>query len=68
MFYCGDDAAAKEAVRSLIRDLRFVPVDAGPLRAARLLEPLGMLWSQLAREHGMGRRIAFALLGAPKDA
>lgn len=68
MFYCGDDAAAKEAVRSLIKDLRFIPVDAGPLHAARLLEPLGMLWSQLAREQGLGRKIAFALLGGPKDA
>lgn len=63
MFYCGDDPSAKEAVASLITDLRFVPIDAGPLRAARLLEPLGMLWSQLAREQGLGRRIAFALLG-----
>jgi len=68
MFYCGDDAPAKHAVASLIRDLRFVPVDAGPLRAARLLEPLGMLWSQLAREQGLGRNIAFALLGERKDA
>jgi 8-hydroxy-5-deazaflavin:NADPH oxidoreductase len=63
MFYCGDDAAAKQVVKGLIEDLRFVAVDAGPLRAARLLEPLGMLWSQLAREQGLGRKIAFALLG-----
>jgi predicted dinucleotide-binding enzyme len=68
MFYCGDDAPAKEAVAVLIADLRFVPIDAGPLRAARLLEPLGMLWSQLAREQGRGRKIAFALLGAGRHA
>jgi predicted dinucleotide-binding enzyme len=68
MFYCGDDAEAKRAVAALIADLQFVPIDAGPLRAARLLEPLGMLWSQLAREQGLGRGIAFALLGGGRRA
>lgn len=39
MFLCGDDAAAKDTVAGLARELGFDPVDAGPLRQARLLEP-----------------------------
>jgi 8-hydroxy-5-deazaflavin:NADPH oxidoreductase len=65
MFYCGDDPNAKHAVAVLIRKLRFIPIDAGGLAAARLLEPLGLLWSRLAREQGLGRGLAFALLGGP---
>jgi hypothetical protein len=29
---------------ALVAKLGFEPVDAGPLRIARLLEPYGMLW------------------------
>jgi predicted dinucleotide-binding enzyme len=43
VFYAGDDDGAKRTVRSLIESMGFDPVDAGPLRNARLLEPLGML-------------------------
>src|SRR5579871_1934725 len=34
MFFCGDDAHAKEVVRELISELGFEPVDAGPLSRA----------------------------------
>lgn len=61
MFYCGDDAAAKRTAHALVGELGFAPVDAGPLTAARLLEPLAMLWISLAMK-GMGRDFAFALL------
>jgi predicted dinucleotide-binding enzyme len=44
MFYCGDDAQAKSAAKTLAADLGFDPIDAGPLRIARLLEPYAMLW------------------------
>jgi hypothetical protein len=48
--YCGDDAEAKETVADLIRDTGFEPVDAGPLRVARWMEPFGLLVAQLAYE------------------
>jgi len=44
----GDDPAAKEAVIQLGRDLGFDPVDAGPLKNARYLEPLAMWMIYLA--------------------
>ena len=54
VFYAGDDAHAKEAVRKLIDTLGFDPVDAGPLQNARYLEPLGMLniWFGYAANRG----------------
>ena len=62
MFVCGDDAAAKPAVLELVAELGFDVVDAGPLRVARLLEALAMLWIHLATNQRLGREIAFALL------
>jgi predicted dinucleotide-binding enzyme len=58
----GDDADAKRVVGELAADLGFEPLDAGPLQAARLLEPLAMLWVSLAVRGGMGRQFAFGLL------
>jgi len=62
MFVCGDNATAKPAVLDLVAELGFDTVDAGPLKVARLLEPLAMLWIQLALHQGLGREIAFGLL------
>lgn len=62
MFYCGDDAGAKQVVRKLIDELVFEAVDAGPLRQARLLEPFALLWISMALKQGMGRDFAFELL------
>jgi len=62
MFYCGDDGEAKRAVASLIADLGFEPLDAGPLSQARLLEPFAMLWISMALKYGYGRDIGFRLL------
>lgn len=62
MFYCGDDAAAKQTVKPLVEQLGFEAVDAGPLRQARLLEPFALLWISLAYMAGQGREIAFKLL------
>lgn len=39
----------------------FEAIDSGHLRAARLLEPLAMLWIELARKRGLGSDFAFAL-------
>lgn len=62
MFYCGDDAAAKQTVAGLIGELGLDPVDAGPLKSARLLEPFGMLWINMAFPQGHGREIGFRFL------
>lgn len=62
MFYCGDDAEAKRTVEQLIVTLGFAPVDAGPLSAARYLEPLAMLWIHLAYRMGHGPNIGLHLL------
>ncbi len=61
-FYCGDDDAAKTVAKSLIADAELNPVDVGPLRNARLLEPLALLWIDLALNQGWGIDHAFKLL------
>lgn len=61
-FYCGDDAQAKATVRDLIADIGLEPVDVGPLRNARYLEPLAMLWIDLAVRQKQGMDHAFKLL------
>lgn len=60
-FFCGDDADAKRKVSTLVADVGFEPVDAGPLANARLLEPLMLLWMACSRTAGT-RDIAFKLL------
>jgi 8-hydroxy-5-deazaflavin:NADPH oxidoreductase len=62
MFLCGDNAEAKSKIGQLATELEFDPVDCGPLRQARLLEPLAMLWISMALVYGSGPNIAFALL------
>lgn len=53
-FFCGDDAGAREVVAQLVADVGFEPVFAGPLKNARLLEPLMLLWVTASR--ALGRR------------
>jgi hypothetical protein len=62
MFICGDDEDAKASVAGLARDLGFEAVDVGPLHAARFLEPMALVWIQLAAVQGLGRDIAFKLV------
>ena len=62
MFYCGDDGDAKKTVVRLIRETGFEPIDAGPLRSSRYLEPLAMLMIQLGYGQGMGTNMATSLL------
>ena len=60
-FYCGDDDDARSVVGQLIADVGFDAVDAGPLKNARLLEPLMVLWVAASRALG-DRHIAFRLM------
>ena len=59
LVYCGDDGSGKEVAARLIRDVGFHPVDAGPLRIARYLEPFALLIAQLAYEGERGPELAY---------
>jgi len=59
LVYCGEDERAKEIVAELIRDVGFDPVDAGPLRIARYIEPFTLLVAQLAYEGERGPALAY---------
>ena len=59
LVYCGDDRKARNVAVKLIRDAGFDPVDAGPLRIARYLEPFAMLIAQLAYEGKGGPQLAY---------
>jgi predicted dinucleotide-binding enzyme len=61
LLYCGDDTHAKGVVARLIRDVGFEPVDAGPLRIARYLEPFSLAMAQLAYEWDKGPEIAYRI-------
>jgi 8-hydroxy-5-deazaflavin:NADPH oxidoreductase len=59
LVYCGDAHGAKSVAARLIRDVGFEPVDAGPLRIARYLEPFTLLIAQLAYEGKGGAQLAY---------
>lgn len=62
MFLAGDEATAKACVISLAEDLGFAPFDAGPLRAARELEPFALLWIRAAMSGPRSPHFAWARL------
>jgi predicted dinucleotide-binding enzyme len=63
LFVAGDDKKAKETVMQLGRDIGFEPVDAGPLKSARYLEPMAILLIDLAFGFGkMGTGIGYKLV------
>jgi 8-hydroxy-5-deazaflavin:NADPH oxidoreductase len=58
VFVCGDDRAAKHTVEDLVRDIGAHPVDAGPLTAARYVEPammllIGLAYADVPRDLGL---------------
>jgi 8-hydroxy-5-deazaflavin:NADPH oxidoreductase len=59
LVYCSDSADAKHTAATLIRDVGFDPVDAGPLRIARYTEPFALLIGQLAYEGDGGPELAY---------
>jgi predicted dinucleotide-binding enzyme len=61
VFVCGDDPEAKAVIERLVRELGAEPVDAGPLYAARLVEPAMMLLVSIAYS-GLPRDVGLRLL------
>jgi NADPH-dependent F420 reductase len=60
-FFCGDDAEGRKAVKTLVEEIGFEAIDAGPLKNARLVEPLMLLW--MASSQALGTRdVAFKIL------
>ncbi|HLN09692.1 MAG TPA: NAD(P)-binding domain-containing protein [Xanthobacteraceae bacterium] len=57
-----DDAEAKAIVAMLAEELGFEAIDAGALKAARLLEPLALFWIKQAYAQKFGRSFAFSLV------
>jgi predicted dinucleotide-binding enzyme len=66
MLVAGPGGPDKKTVLRIVADVGFEAVDAGELKAARLLESLAMLWIQLALTKGHGRDFAFVM--ARRDA
>jgi predicted dinucleotide-binding enzyme len=66
LFICGDYMNEKSIVKQLGAEIGFDVIDAGPLINARLIEPLAVLWVELAYNQGMGTDIAFKLLSRRK--
>ena len=62
MLIAGDDAAAKDTVSTLCRDLGWSPVDAGELSAALHLEHMTLLWIKMGRVQGKGAGFVWAML------
>jgi len=61
-FVAGDNKKAKQNAMQLGKDIGFDPIDAGPLKAARYLEPMAMLIIDLAYGLGMGTNIGYKLV------
>jgi len=62
VFYAGDDPDAKAKVAELIEKMGFDAVDAGPLKAARNLEPLALLNISLGYGMGHGTAVGFSFV------
>jgi 8-hydroxy-5-deazaflavin:NADPH oxidoreductase len=62
MLYAGDDEEANLTAERLAAEIGFEPVKLGPLKYARLLEPLAMTWIVLSRQQGLGKEFALNLV------
>ena len=62
VFVAGNDTQAKREVSDVANAIGFDAVDAGPLRNARLLEPVGYFNIQLGYVLGLGRSIGLTLV------
>lgn len=62
-FYAGDDPDAKEQVAHLLRSLGYRPIDAGPLKMARVLEDMALLNIRLNALNGWSWQSEWKLVG-----
>ena len=62
LFVASDSDKAKETIMQLGRDIGFEPVDAGPLKNARYLEPMAMLIIDMAYVLGKGTNIGYKVV------
>jgi predicted dinucleotide-binding enzyme len=58
VFIASDDTLAKRNVTVMAESMGFIPIDAGPLRNARYLEPLGALNIYFGYGAGLGTAIS----------
>ncbi|MBN9520260.1 NADPH-dependent F420 reductase [bacterium] len=65
MLYAGDHDDANRVAARLAEEIGMEPVWLGPLKEARLLEPLAMTWILLARHRGLGRDFALNTVRRP---
>ena len=63
LFHCGDEAD-REVVAGLIEDVGFRPVWLGGPEEADVVDGLTRVWFALAVRRGLGRHLAFRMLGA----
>lgn len=61
MFYCGNDAAAKQTVSDIVTTFGLNPIDLGGIESSRYLEPLAAVWILYAMRTGTWNH-AFKLL------
>jgi 8-hydroxy-5-deazaflavin:NADPH oxidoreductase len=59
LVYCGNVQTGKRLAARLIRNAGFDPVDAGPLRIGRYIEPFALLVGQLAYGRNGGPELAY---------
>ncbi len=57
-YVAADDEAARDTVMALAADIGLSPINAGPLKNARYLEPLGFMNIQFGYVLGLGTAIA----------
>jgi 8-hydroxy-5-deazaflavin:NADPH oxidoreductase len=62
MFFCGNDADAKQTVAKLIDDLGWDPLDVGGLEQALHLEHMTLLWVRMVRAKGHSPHMVWAAL------
>lgn len=61
MFYCGNDAGAKEVVKTILLSFGWQACDVGDITGSRELEPMCILWVKIGIQSGNWKN-AFKLL------
>jgi predicted dinucleotide-binding enzyme len=64
MFYCGNNAGAKEVVKTILLEFGWQPCDVGDINGSRELEALCILWVKIGMQSGNWAN-AFKVLTQP---